>query len=73
MKGSERNVGVSVRRGKKRAMGKGRMRDGERDELSRKREEEEKRDKESGNQRERGCYAFPQHSFSPIQRAVKRQ
>lgn len=32
-----------------------------------------KRDKESGNQRERGCYAFPQHSFPPVQRAVKRQ
>lgn len=26
-------------------------------------EEEGKRDKESGNQRERGCYAFPQHSL----------
>lgn len=36
-------------------------------------QEEGKRDKESGNQRERGCHAFPQHSFSPIQRAVKRQ
>lgn len=36
-------------------------------------EKEGKRDKESGNQREEGCYAFPQHSFCPIQRAVKRQ
>lgn len=57
--------------GKEEQLGKERMRDGRR--VEQEGEDEGKRDKESGNQRERGRYAFPQHSFPPIQRAVKRQ
>ena len=67
--GGRENMGVRGRRGRRRAVGKGRMRDGVEGEGER----GVKRDKESGNQRERGCYAFPQHSFPPVQRAVKRQ
>lgn len=43
------------------------------EEVSRRERKRGKIDKESGNRRESGCYAFPQHSFPPIQRAVKRQ